>query len=141
MANKTQPGEHSVEDWKAKVPARYREAADELLARFTRLSGYEPVMWGPSIVGFGQYHYRYDSGREGDFLRVGFATRSKKLVFYIMPGFDGAEELLGRLGKHTTGSSCLYVNKLADIELDVLDELIVASLAEMAEKYPEERPV
>lgn len=92
-------------------------------------------MWGPSIVGFGTYHYRYDSGREGDMLRVGFSPRKAALTLYIMAGFDRYEELMARLGKYKTGKSCLYIKRLADIDLAVLQELVKGSLAYLAEKY------
>ena len=96
-----------------------------------RITGLEPEMWGPSIVGFGSYHYRYDSGREGDMPLTGFSPRKQSLTVYIMPGFAGYEDLLGRLGKHRTGVSCLYINKLADVDQDVLTELICRSFAHM----------
>ena len=94
-------------------------------------------MWGPAIVGFGQYHYRYDSGREGDFMRTGFSPRKANMAVYIMPGYSDHSAILARLGKHKSGKSCLNINKLADVDLDVLEELIRAGLADMAEKYPE----
>ena len=91
-------------------------------------------MWGTSIVGFGSYHYRYASGREGDWPMVGFAPRKQNLVLYIMPGFDGYGALLNRLGKYRTGRSCLYVNKLDDVDLQVLEELVRAAVAEMGRR-------
>ena len=94
-------------------------------------TGAEPVMWGPSIVGFGAYHYRYESGREADWCLTGFSPRQKALTLYIMAGFDRYVELLGRLGKYTTGKSCLYVKRLSDIDLNVLRELVTASVQHM----------
>ncbi len=101
-----------------------------------RLSGEPATMWGPSIVGFGSYHYKYDSGREGDMCRIGFSPRKAELVLYLIDGFEGHAELLARLGKHRTGVSCLYIKKLADVDMAVLEELIAASLAYMDAKYP-----
>ena len=99
------------------------------------VTGEPPKMWGASIVGFGSYHYRYASGREGDWLVVGFAPRKQNLVIYIMPGFARYGALLARLGKFRTGKSCLYVNKLDDVDPDVLEELVRESVAEMRRRY------
>lgn len=104
-----------------------------LLDLFAEVSGFEPVMWGGSIVGYGRYHYRYKTGREGDFLATGFSPRKANLSIYIMPGYQDYAEIMGRLGKHKLGKSCLYVNKLADIDLDVLRELIAAGLRDLDE--------
>ena len=101
-----------------------------------RISGYPAKMWGASMVGFGNYHYKYASGREGDYFRVGFSPRKQNLVVYIMPGYTDYSEILARLGKHKIGKSCVYINKLADIDMDILEELINAGLADMAAKYP-----
>lgn len=114
---------------------RRRTDALALLEIVREVTGWEPVMWGTSIVGFGRYHYRYESGREGDWPIVGFSPRKSSLVLYIMSGFAEYDELLGRLGKHKTGKSCLYVNKLADVDLDVLRELIERSVRYMVETY------
>ncbi len=93
-------------------------------------------MWGPTIVGYGQYHYTYDSGRQGDFLATGFSPRKSNLSIYIMPGYADFQTILDRLGKHKIGKSCLYINKLVDVDLDVLAELIRAGLADLAAKWP-----
>lgn len=92
-------------------------------------------MWGPSIVGFGEYHYKYESGREGDFLITGFSPRKSALTIYIMPGFARYEALMDKLGKHRTGKSCLYINRLDDVDLSVLEELVTRSVEYMTEKY------
>ena len=136
--NKTQPTTVSPADYIAGIdhPVR-REDAATLLALMNRITGWDARMWGPSIVGFGQYHYRYDSGREGDFMRTGFSARKANLVVYILPGYTDFSAILARLGKHKLGKSCLYINKLADVDLAVLEELIRAGLADMAEKYPQ----
>ncbi|MEE2944234.1 MAG: DUF1801 domain-containing protein [Pseudomonadota bacterium] len=109
-----------------------RADAETLLELFSDVTGYEAVMWGSSIIGFGKYHYVYDSGREGDFLATGFSPRKSNLSIYIMPGYQDYGDILARLGKHKMGKSCLYVNKLADIDLDVLRELIARGLEDLA---------
>ena len=135
--NKTKPTQVSVADFIAAVPnAQRREDAKTVCAMMERLSGDPPVMWGPSIVGFGSYHYKYESGREGDAGRIGFSPRSTSLVLYLVDGYDGKEAQLARLGKHKIGKSCLYINKLADVDSAVLEEMIADSLAYMDEKYP-----
>ncbi|MDC0738981.1 DUF1801 domain-containing protein [Cognatishimia sp. SS12] len=112
--------------------------ADSLILHdlFAKESGYQAKMWGPSIVGFGRYHYVYDSGREGDFLATGFSPRKANLSIYIMPGYQDYSDILSRLGKHKLGKSCLYVNKLADIDLEVLAELIRAGLRDLNDIWP-----
>ena len=99
------------------------------------VTGSEPKMWGKSIVGFGTYHYVYESGREGDWMVTGFAPRSRNISVYLIDGFSDHEELLGELGKHKTGKSCLYVKKLEDIDQDVLRELVGESVENMKSKY------
>lgn len=91
-------------------------------------------MWGPSMVGFGQYHYVYESGREGDWFVTGFAPRAANLTLYIMDGFPKYAELLAKLGKHTMGKSCLYIKRLSDIDLKVLEQLITASVKHVGKK-------
>ena len=136
--NKTRPTEVSPADFIASVDHPVRRAdAEVLLEMMTRITGETPKMWGPSMIGFGQYHYRYESGREGDAMRTGFSPRKANMVVYIMPGYTDFSAILDRLGKHKLGKSCLYINKLADVDLDVLEELIRAGLADMAKKYPE----
>lgn len=112
-------------------PDRRREDGQVLLSLFQQVTGFDPVMWGPSIIGYGRYHYVYDSGREGDYLATGFSPRKANLSIYIMPGYQDYSSILARLGKHKMGKSCLYVNKLADIDLDVLEELIRAGLKDL----------
>ncbi|MDE2726707.1 MAG: DUF1801 domain-containing protein [Gemmatimonadota bacterium] len=134
---KTRPTDASVEVFIDAVDhPRRREDARTLLELMQRVTGEEPVMWGPSIVGYGSYHYRYASGQEADWPVVGFSPRKQNLSIYIMTGFEESDELLSRLGKHKTGKSCLYVNKLADVDLDVLERLVRASVAEMKRRYP-----
>ncbi len=135
---KTKPTEISVTDFIAAVENPTRRAdAETLCALFEEISGEPPKMWGPSIIGFGSYHYRYDSGHEGDAPRLGFSPRKAQTVVYIMSGFKGQDEMLARIGKVKTSVSCMYVNRLDQIDLGVLREMAVASLAQMREKYPD----
>ncbi len=120
-----------------------REDARVLLALFQKVTGLPPRMWGGSIIGFGSYHYKYDSGREGDFLRTGFSPRKANLSIYIMGGYCSEEakarrdDMLSRLGKHKMAKACLYVTRLKNIDLDVLEELIRDNMKYMDEVYPE----
>lgn len=138
-ANKTRITDVAVADFLASVEPKSK-AADAVVLDdlFREVTGFQPRMWGPSIVGYGQYHYRYKSGREGDFLATGFSPRKAAHSIYIMPGYANFGPLLKRLGKHKTGKSCLYVNKLADIDLDVLAELVRAGLADLETYWPVE---
>lgn len=134
--NKTQPTDASVDDFIDAVENdRRRQDARTLLALMRDVTGEKPVMWGDSMVGFGQYHYRYDSGREGDWFLAGFAPRTSNLVVYIMSGFPHHADLMEKLGKHRTGSSCLYINKLDDVDLDVLRELVRRSVDHMRKEH------
>lgn len=116
---------------------KQRADAHKLVQMMTRLTGHPPKMWGPSIIGFGQYHYKYDSGREGDMARIGFSPRKGQTVLYITDGFAGHAELMAKLGKYKTGKSCLYIKRLSDVDEAVLEQLCVASLNYMGDKYPE----
>ena len=134
--NKTIPNNASVDAFLDAVDNERRRAdARTVRTMMERITGWEPKMWGPSIVGFGEYHYRYDSGREGDFLITGFSPRKKALTIYCMPGFTRYDALMGKLGKFQTGRSCLYINKLDDVDLSVLEELIASSVNHMVENY------
>jgi hypothetical protein len=133
---KTKPEKTDPEAFISSVESDKRRAdAEKLLEMMKRITGEEPVMWGPSIIGFGSYHYKYESGREGDWFLTGFSPRKANLSVYIMAGFNQYDELMAKLGKHKTGASCLYINKLDDIDLDVLEELIRESLIYMKKKY------
>ena len=123
--NKTQATGASVDEFLGSVehPVR-RGDGFRLLALMSRITGQPAEMWGPTIVGFGRYHYRYASGREGDSPAVGFSPRKSSLSLYGLTYGPDAAELLGRLGKHKTGAGCLYINKLADVDESVLSELI-----------------
>lgn len=113
-----------------------REDCLTLLKIMKQATRAEPILWGSNIVGFGTYHYQYATGREGDWPLTAFSPRKQNLTIYIMPGFDRYEDLMARLGKHKTGKSCLYIKRLADIDLKVLKELITASVKHMKQTYP-----
>jgi hypothetical protein len=127
----------SVADFIAAVdpPARRRDA-QAVCDLMQALSGEPPVLWTHGIVGFGRYHYRYASGHEGDASRIGFSPRKANLVIYIPPGFDARPDLVARLGRCRTSVSCLYVNRLEDIDMAALRELCAWSLEEMRRRYP-----
>ncbi|MET1154884.1 DUF1801 domain-containing protein [Arthrobacter sp.] len=123
--NKTAPTDVPVEAFLASVEHPVRRQDGETVVEMMRdITGQEPVMWGPSIIGFGSYHYKYASGHEGDAAAVGFSPRKGNLALYGLTYAPEAAPLLERLGKHKTGAACLYINKLADIDLDVLKKLI-----------------
>lgn len=105
-----------------------RKDGKEMLKIMKEITGEKPMMWGPSIIGFGSYHYKYPSGQEGDWFKVGFSPRKNALTLYIMTGFERYAELMGKLGKYKTGKSCLYINKLEDVDMDILRELIRESM-------------
>ena len=133
--NKTQPLHDNVVDFIESQPKKRRPDCYQLIDFFKEVTGEKPVMWGKSMVGFGKYHYVYDSGREGDMFLTGFSPRKQALTIYVMAGF-GNSDTMSRLGKFKTGKSCLYVKKLEDIEMDVLKELTEHSIAVINKKYP-----
>lgn len=134
---KTKLNEASVDAFLAKIePESRRNDAIEVSRVMGELTGEPAKMWGDSIVGFGSYHYVYASGREGDWMRIGFSPRKTALTLYIMSGFGEYDTLLERLGKYKTGKSCLYIKKLEDIDRDVLTELMRQSLIYMKKQYP-----
>lgn len=139
---KTKATETSVADFLAAVPdARRREEASVIDALHRRVTGLEPKLWGPSIIGYGSYAYKYDSGREGTMCRGGFSPRKAAMTVYLMGNYCDrqaeVDDLFARLGKHKTGKSCLYINKLADVDLAVLERLVAISWQVMNEKYPD----
>ena len=143
--NTTRPTGEAVDEFIAAIGHDgKREDARELDALFRRVTGEVPFMWGPSMIGYGEYHYKYESGREGDWMRSGFGPRKAKHSLYLMGGYcddiagERREALLAKLGKHTTGKSCLYINKLADVDMDVLEELVRADWEAMNRIYPPE---
>ena len=115
---------------------KQRADAHVIAAMMARLSGEPPKMWGPSIIGFGHYHYKYDSGREGDSIRIGFSPRKGQTVLYLPGSISGQTDLLARLGKHKQGKGCLYIKRLADVDADALEALVRASIDYMDEVYP-----
>ena len=134
--NKTKETEASVDTFLANIKDDEKKADCLVLkSMMSRITDSPAKMWGASIVGFGTYHYKYDSGREGDFMKVGFSPRAQNVTVYIIAGFDRYEALMSKLGKHKTGKSCLYIKKLDDIDLDVLEELVKESYNLMTEKY------
>ena len=133
--SKTKPTSVTAGEFIARVPDPVRRADAAALVRiFQRASGEPPVMWGPSIVGFGKYHYKYESGREGDVCLVGFSPRSAALVLYARSGAKGEEARLAALGKYKTGKGCLYVKRLADLDVKALEALVRASADHMRER-------
>src|SRR4249920_1994093 len=135
---KTKPTEVSAKSHIAAIAnEEQRNDAQTLLALMRRVTRQEPVMWGPSIVGFGSYHYKYASGREGDSALTGFAVRGSELVVYIAPDFEGRDVLLAKLGKHKTGKVCVYIRRLANVDLTVLETLIARSIADTKRRYPQ----
>ena len=114
-----------------------RKDCKTIAALMKRVTGCAPKMWGPSIVGFGSYHYEYDSGHSGDMCLAGFSSRGREIVVYLTVGDAGAEKLFSALGKHRRGKSCLYFKRLADVQLPVLEELVTRSYAETRRRYPE----
>ena len=121
------------------VKEEQRNDAQTLLALMRRVTRQTPRMWGPSIVGFGSYHYKYASGHEGDSALAGFAVRGSELVIYIAPGFAGRDVLLAKLGKHRTGKVCVYIRRLANVDLKVLETLVARSIADTKRRYPKRR--
>ena len=134
--NKTKATEASVESYLSAIQDEARRKDCEDLAKLiTRATRQQPKMWGSSIVGFGSYHYKYESGREGDSLLTGFSPRKQNLTLYLGPGLDN-KALMAKLGKHTTGKGCLYIKKLNDIDRSVLRDLIAKSVEEMRKRHP-----
>lgn len=134
--NKTRATNASVSEFLDAIEDRQqRNDLKKVAAMMRRATGKRARMWGPSIVGYGSYHYRYDSGREGDFLVTGYAPRKQNMAIYIMPGFKRFGDLMHRLGKYKTGKSCLYIKRLADVDEKVLEQLIREAVNYMREHY------
>ncbi len=133
---KTKVNEASVEEFFNQVnDETKRDDCRKIAAMMEKASGKPAKMWGPSIVGFDQYHYKYESGREGDMCRIGFSPRKQNMTVYIVDGFEKYDDLMAKLGKHSTGKSCLYFKKLSDIDENVLKELIELSVKWFNDKY------
>ena len=135
---KTKPTEVSADSHIAVIAnEEQRNDAQTLVALMRRVTRQKPRMWGPSIVGFGSYHYKYASGHEGDSALAGFAVRGSELVVYIAAGFEGRDALLAKLGKHKIGKVCVYIRRLANVDLRVLETLVARSVAETKCHYPQ----
>jgi hypothetical protein len=133
--NKTKPTKISVAAYIDAIPDEARRSdAKALVKLMQKATGEKPAMWGPSIIGFGSYHYVYESGREGDMPLVGFSPRKPATVLYVRAGSGHLDALLPKLGKHTTGKGCLYIKKLADVDLKVLDAVIAKAVTTATKK-------
>lgn len=133
---KTKPTQESVKEFLNKVPDEGRREDSFAVAKIMEeITGEKPKMWGPSIVGFGTYHYKYASGREGDWPITAFSPRKRDLTLYIMPGFEKHAEMMKQLGKHSTGKSCLYIKRLSDIHVPTLKKLIKESVKQVKKSW------
>lgn len=136
-ANKTTKNQDDVSDFLASIAHEKRRTdAGVVLDIMKEITGLEPAMWGKTLIGFDTYHYKYESGREGDSFMLGCSPRKQNLVIYIVNGFSQYGDYLARLGKHKSSVSCLYINKLDDVDMDVLTELMTRSYKDMQAKYP-----
>ncbi len=134
---KTKANDASVRSYLAAIDdVQRRQDCQTLIALMSKVTKQEPKMWGTSIVGFGNYHYRYESGHEGDSSLVGLSSRKGDISLYLMGDFEGRESLLAQLGKHKTAKACLYVKRVSDINLPVLEKLVAASVAEKKRRHP-----
>lgn len=134
---KTKPTAVSVDDYIDAIDDEVKRDDSRVLVKMmSKLTGAKPTMWGPSIIGFDRYHYKYDSGHEGDSCIIGFSPRKAAISIYIMTGFDKYDELMAKLGKHKMGKACLYVKRLSDIDVKVLEELATRSIAAVKKMYP-----
>lgn len=133
---KTKPNDKSVNDFIDSIESEQKRDDCHLLLKMMKdITGEEPVMWGSSIVGFGNYHYKYDSGREGDWMLAGFSPRKQNMTIYMMGGFSNQDELLAKVGKAKNSVGCLYTKKLADLDLDVLKDMIRLSVETVRKRY------
>ena len=135
---KTKVSDASVNDFLNSIPnEQVRNDCQTIIQIMQQASKSPAKMWGSSIIGFGSYHYQYASGREADWMRIGFSPRKQNMVLYIASGFAQYEDLLNQLGKYSVGKSCLYIKKLVEVDLPILERLIQGSVGHMLEKYPE----
>ena len=133
---KTKKNKASVKEFLDSIEdEQKRKDCKEIAKMMRKASGKNAKMWGDSIVGFGEYHYKYPTGREGDWMRIGFSPRKQAITLYIMDGFEKRPKLMKKLGKHKTGKSCLYVKRLEDVDKEVLNELIEESVKHFNDKY------
>jgi hypothetical protein len=135
--NKTTETKKSVTQFIKSIPDKVKQQdSHRIIDLMQKATGYPPKMWGPSIIGFGNSHYKYESGHEGDMPLVGFSPRSTAIVFYLSGNFKGREQMLEKLGKHKTGKGCVYVKMLEDIDIKVLEKMIAASAKHVQSVYP-----
>ncbi len=134
--NKTKATDTPVASYLATIedPAR-RKDCEALVKLMTKATGFKPKMWGTSIVGFGSYHYKYESGREGDSCVTGFSSRKGEISVYLTAGFPGRDELVAKLGKHRVAKACLYIRKLSDVDPSVLEQLIIGTVEDRRNRY------
>ncbi len=132
---KTGPTDGSVSAFLGQLDEKRRKECETILGLMKKVTRAAPRMWGPAIVGFGAYHYKYESGREGDWFLTGFSPRKQNLTIYVMAGFERYPELMSKLGKYSTGKSCLYIKRLEDVDLAVLEKLVARSISEMKKLY------
>jgi Domain of unknown function (DU1801) len=138
--NKTKATDASVTSYIASIEdAARRKDCEALVKLMTKATNQKPKMWGSNIVGFGSYHYKYDSGREGDSCVTGFSSRKGDISIYLTAEFAGRDELLANLGRHKVGKACLYIRRLSDVDLDIVEQLIVASFADRKSRYSQDR--
>ncbi|MDZ4767905.1 MAG: DUF1801 domain-containing protein [Chloroflexota bacterium] len=141
VPDKTQPNDAKVQTFLESITdEKKREDAVAILDLMRDVTGEEAVMWGDTIIGFGKYHYKYESGREGEYFVAGFSPRKANFTLYMMGGFEDQPAIMERLGKHTTGKSCLYIKRLSDVNVEALTELIRASSAHLRTMYPDQNP-
>jgi len=133
--NKTKANEESVDDFLGKTDEATRQDCYRLISLMEKITGEKPKMWGPAIIGFGQYHYKYESGREGDICKIGFSPRKGKLTLYVLAGIEGQSELMATIGKHQAGKGCLYIKKVDDMDLGVLEQMIRKTMAYLESKH------
>ncbi|MCC2631506.1 MAG: hypothetical protein K0S20_205 [Patescibacteria group bacterium] len=135
--NKTVATAQSVAEFLETIPDEQKRSDCQAICDLMQeVTGLPPVMWGSAIIGFGSYHYKYESGREGDAPLVGFSPRKQNITLYIVEGFEPHKDLMEKLGSHSTGMSCLYIKKISDIDLDVLRKLIKISVDATKKRYP-----
>lgn len=136
--NKTTETENSVTDFISLVENEVkRNDSFKIIEIFKNLTGFEPKMWGPSIIGFGSYHYKYESGHEGDAPLAGFSPRKEAIVLYFSSSYEKREELLEKLGKHKSSKACVYIKKMEDIDIEILKEMITRSVRHVKSIYPD----
>lgn len=137
---KTKQTKQTAESFLKKVvDEKVREDCFAIIKLMQKVTGMKPEMWGPSIIGFGKYHYKYESGHEGDICLVGFSPRKQNIALYIKAGFEGQDTLLKKLGKHKAAKGCLYIKRLTDIDTSVLEALVSRTVSYLKKKYPDKK--